>query len=113
MANKVGKHIRNICATLEEHGPMGSRSLCDYLVGIEPSNMGKYCSRGVGLGLLTVERGLRSRRNYSVFTVVPGWQDMADQRRTTKLPAPTPRKVSPIKTRWSGVSSIFNLGASA
>ena len=51
--------------------------------------------------------------NYSVFTVVPGWQDMADQRRTTKLPAPTPRKVSPIKTRWSGVSSIFNLGASA
>ena len=113
MARTVGTNIRNICSVLEEHGPMGSRHLCDYLVNSEASNMGKYCSRGVGLGLLTVERGLGSRSNYSVFTVVPGWQDMADQRRTTKLPAPTPRKVSPIRTKWSGVTSIFNLGASA
>lgn len=111
MANKVGKHIRNICETLEEHGPMGSRHLCDYLTGIEASNMGKYCSRGVGLGLLTVERGLRTRSNYSVFTVVPGWQEMADQRKTTKLPPPKPRKESPVNTRWSGISSIFNIGA--
>ena len=113
MANGVGKHIRNICTTLEEHGSMGSRHLCDYLTGIEASNMGKYCSRGVGLGLLTVEHGLGSRCNYSVFTVVPGWLEMADQRRTTKLPAPTPRVVTVTKTRWSGVSSIFNMGASA
>ena len=104
----IGARIRDVCAALEQYGPMGGSGLCDKINGIERSNMGKYCSRAVGLGLLTVERGLRQRTNYSVFTVVPGWRDIADKRRTTRItPVPQP----PARTRWTGISSIFNIGA--
>lgn len=110
MSRPIGERIREACQILEQHGPMGSRSICDLMDGVEPANAGKYCLRAVGLGLMTVERGRQSKYNYSVFTVVPGWRELADKRRTTKLPAPKPRK-APSQTRWAGTSSIFGMSA--
>ena len=111
MARTVGVHIRRICKMLEILGPSGGATIHDHLHGVTREQIGKYLGRAVGLGLATVERGLGSRSNYNVYTVVPGWQEMVDQRRTTKLPAPTPRKEAPAKTRWAGISSIFGMGA--
>lgn len=108
MARTVGTRIREACQILETHGPMGSRSICDLMTDVESTNAGKYCLRAVGLGLMTVERGRQSKYNYSIFTVVPNWRELADKRRTTKLPAPKPRKEP---TRWAGIGSIFQMGA--
>ena len=103
----VGNHIRNICATLEEFGPMGARELLKHYPNMDSSMTGRYCSRAVGLGLMTREPAIRGRVHYSVFAVVPDWQELAGQRRTTKLkPLPTP-----TNTRWTGVSSVFHMGA--
>ncbi len=104
----IGRRIREACALLESIGPCGATALCDHLTDVEPSNMGKYCSRAVGLGLMTVERGIHGRVKYSTFTVVPGWREIADMRRTT-APKPAQRQSSP----WLGVSSIFQMGALA
>lgn len=86
----IGQRIRQVCTALEEHGPRGARSLCDLIPGIEASNMGKYCKRDLDLGLITVERGLRQRDNYSVFTVRSDWEQVAAERasgrRTMNVP---------------------------
>lgn len=106
----IWSHIRNICAILEASGPCGARAIGAHFPDIEPSNIGKYCSRAVGLGLVTVERGRRNHKNFSIFTVVEDWKDIADKRRTTKVitvAAPLAR------TRWHGVSSVFNMGMAA
>lgn len=79
-----GKRIRQACEVLEKFGPMGASSLCDHIPDVQPSNMGKYCSRAVGLGLMTVERGLRNRSNYSIYTVVPNWKEFAEKNQTTR-----------------------------
>lgn len=105
----IGERIRSVCAALEQYGPMGVSGLCDKINGVERSNMGKYCSRAVGLGLLTVERGLSHRSNYSVYHVVPEWREFIEQRRTTRI------KVAQVpaceRTRWTGVASVFGMGA--
>ena len=105
----IGERIRSVCAALEQYGPMGVIGLCEKINGVERSNMGKYCSRAVGLGLLTVERGLRHRANYSVFVVVEGWREIAQERRTTKQKPVQHRPVAP-KGRWAGISSVFQIG---
>lgn len=105
----VGNHIRNICASIEESGPSGIKAVRERFPEIEYSNASKYCSRAVGLGLMTVERGRGSKASYCVFTVVPGWREMAEKRRTTKLPPATPRVAK--ATRWQGVNSVFSIGA--
>lgn len=101
----IGQRIRSACELLEQVGPSGANALCDHLTDVEPSNMGKYCSRAVGLGLMTVERGIRGRVQYSIFTVVPGWREIADMRRTTAF------RPSQQPSRWQGVASIFQMGA--
>ena len=101
----IGQRIRAACELLEQVGPSGANALCHHLTDVEPSNMGKYCSRAVGLGLMTVERGIRGRVQYSIFTVVPGWREIADMRRTTAV------RKSQQPSRWQGVASIFQMGA--
>lgn len=112
MSRPIGIRIMQACELLEKHGPMGATSLCDYAPDVEPGNMGKYCSRAVGLGMMTVERGLRNKSNYSVYTVVNGWREIAKERRTTKKAAVQPR-AEPVRApnRWANISSIFQMGA--
>ena len=104
----IGQRIRQVCEHLEQYGPLGTSSLRDLMPDVERSNLGKYCSRAVGLGLLTVERGLGNRTNYSVWAVVPTWRELVDQRRTTRI---KPEQAPPPSTRWTGISSVFQIGA--
>ena len=104
----IGNHIRNICAKLEEIGPAGTRELRTHFPKIEATNMSKYCSRAVGLGLMTVKLGNSKSNDFSVFSVMPDWRDLVDKRKTTKLKPPKPRPVA--QSKWQGVNSIFSMG---
>ena len=107
----IGKHIRAICATLEKLGPSTSKRVFEHIDGVGREDVGRYCSRAVGLGMVTVMRSTATPWNSSIYTVVPGWQMLADQRKTTKLKAgPKPK---PKTTKWKGVNSIFSMGAQA
>jgi hypothetical protein len=106
----VGERIRAICAFLDVEGPMGASALRVFLPDVERSNLGKYCSRGVGLGLLTVERIEGARDNRHVWTVVPEWRELIEQRRTTRI-KPITQTPPAKRTRWTGVSSVFQMGA--
>lgn len=99
----VGQHIRKICTVLEQIGPSATRALCDRIEEIEQYNMGKYCSRAVGLGLMTVERGLRGRVPFTVFAVVPGWRKIVEARE------PVNERQQLRSCNWGGVASIFQM----
>lgn len=105
----VGQRIREACAILERLGSVSASELCEHMDDIEASNMGKYCSRAVGLGLMTVKRGVDGKRPYAIFTVVPNWREVADLRRTTAGKTAQPAAFRP--SRWQGVASVFQIGA--
>ena len=108
-ARPVGRHIRNICAVLEAIGPASGRALLVHIDDIDKTNISKYCSRGVGLGLITCKVGKSRIGNANVYTVVTGWREIADKRRTTKLdPMPQPARV---RSAWQGVNSVFSIAA--
>jgi len=107
MARTVGENIRAVLELLTEHGPMTGAQIAA-MCGIDREHLGKYCSRAVGLGLATVVHGNRTRVNPSVYTAVVGWEEMADKRRTTRLPRPA-AKAQLQPTVWSGVSSVFGV----
>ena len=102
MARPTGKRIRAICELLESIGPQGISGMRSQFPDIERANLGKYCSRGVGLGLLTVETQALRRK----FTVIPEWREIADKRKTTREAVQEVAK----KSKWHGVSSVFNMG---
>ena len=101
----IGARIRQICEVLEKTGPLVTKEICARLPNIEQSNAGKYCSRAVGLGLMTVNR-VHAHRSY--YAIVDNWRELIEQRRTTK-PIKPPRPLKRI-SRWDGVSSIFQMG---
>lgn len=113
MANKVGQNIRILLALLEKHGELSGAQMCQIDSTLDREQLGKYCSRAVGLGLATVKRGNRSRSNPDVFKAVPGWLEMADQRKTTRLAPSKPKPTAPVLTTsaWSEISNIFQPGA--
>jgi hypothetical protein len=84
---------------------MGIAGLLFFMPHVKRSNLGKYCSRAVKLGLLTVDR--RQRRQ--AWTVVPNWRELIEQRRTTRI-KPIEQTPPAKQTRWNGVSSVFQMG---
>lgn len=102
----IGERIRTLCEVLDKHGPSGIVNLRDQMPDVERPNLWKYCTRAVGLGLLSVNRDT----GHSIFTVAANWRELADQRRTTKQPAPEPRRPLKRLSRWDGISSIFQMG---
>jgi hypothetical protein len=105
----IGNHIRTICEILERIGPSHAYTLLDHYAAIEYSNMSKYCSRAVGLGLMTVIRGTGKPSNRNVYTVVSNWRELIELRATTKLkPVIKPRQSK--QTKWQGVNSVFSMG---
>ena len=114
---RVGERVRQICQVLEDIGPSGRASIGDRLPDIEASNLGKYCARAVAMGLLSVEPGLGHKANYSVYSVAANWRELADKRSariTVAAGLEAQRDAAAAatpKTRWSGISSIFQLGA--
>lgn len=103
MGRKAGHRIRDICEQLEQSGPQGISDLRAAFPEVERSNLGKYCSRGIGLGLITAETYAYRR----TFTVAHDWREIADRRRTTKEAVQETAHTS----KWYGVNSIFSIGA--
>lgn len=103
MGRKAGRRIRDICEQLEQSGPQGISDLRAAFPEVERSNLGKYCSRGIGLGLITAETYAYRR----TFTVAHDWREIADRRRTTKEAVQETAHTS----KWYGVNSIFSIGA--
>ena len=95
---RVGVRIKELCAALEG---MGSATAAEIHQAAFPeldvSSVRTYCSRAVGLGFASVDRGAYPMR----FTIAEGWQ-----RFKKPQPAKQPRPVyvrpsNPLFTAWS------------
>ena len=98
---RVGKRIKQIVSIVESIGGATTRDIKDQLPD-EPTThtVGTYCSRAVGLGLMTADRsGYRI-----VFRAIDGWRD-----RARPQPRARGQKLvdSAIKTQ---PNSVFALG---
>ncbi len=91
----IGERIRALCERLELDGPQGIAELREMFPGIERSNLWKYCTRGVGLGVLTVDR----TTGRAAFSAATGWREIADRRLTTRRSAVKP--VEPVRQKPS------------
>lgn len=69
---KVGRRIPEVLAALALLGQDTSWNVAKLLPGDDPTNVGKYLSRAVGLGLATVDRGCGP----ALFACVPGWHEL-------------------------------------
>lgn len=70
MPRTVGTRIIAACSEVERRG-VCSQSDVTAVMQIEPSNVGKYLSRAVGLGLLSIDRTTRPHS----YAVIPGWRE--------------------------------------
>ena len=104
----IGERIRAICAHIERAGPMVVSDLLAVMPSEDRTNLAKYCSRAVGLGLLTVQRNTGVQKNSNLWDVNPGWRELIGQRRTTRTKLD---QVPAKRTGWGGVSSVFGMGA--
>lgn len=68
----IGAHIREIISITEQLGPCTCPQIRERLQApMELSNVWKYCSRAVGLGLLAVDRSTRMAKYWPAH----GWRD--------------------------------------
>jgi hypothetical protein len=100
MGRKVGARIREVLEAVESGATTKPQIHAKLERPIEPSNLGKYCSRAVGLRLMTVDRS----KHPMEFRVEPDWRLKANESGTNKRPA---RKQYPAPR----VNSVFALGA--
>lgn len=71
----IGAHIREIVAIAEQLGSCTCPQIRAHMQApMELSNVWKYCSRAVGLGLLAVDRSVRPTR----YRPVEGRPDMVE-----------------------------------
>lgn len=99
----AGQRIREICACLEEFGPMKAKEISQRLPHISPPNASEYCAIGVFDGYLTVEKSDKCCRP-STWTVKPNWKQLIAAHGKSK-PA-----LAEKPTRWTGVASVFQMG---
>tara|TARA_R110000868_G_C10480992_1_gene729285 strand:+ start:239 stop:574 length:336 start_codon:yes stop_codon:yes gene_type:complete len=110
---RVGARIIEVCEILEEFGPSGTGEIAQEMALTESgevSNAGKYCSRAVKMGLMTVAKSPVGY-GYNVFTVKPDWRNrIKGDNHSVKQERPNP---SPIAKpgMFSHVSSIFRVCA--
>ncbi len=95
---RVGTRIKELCAALEG---MGSATAAEIhraaFPDLDVNSVRTYCSRAVGLGFASVDRGAYPMR----FTIAEGWQ-----RVKAPKPAKQPRPVyarpsNPLFSAWS------------
>lgn len=97
---RVGTSIKELCAALEG---IDSATAAEIHQAVFPeldvNSVRTYCSRAVGLGFASVDRGTFPMR----FTIAEGWQ-----RYKTKKPQPAKqprpvyvRQANPLFTAWS------------
>lgn len=80
---RVGKHIRAVLAILDEHGPMTYRQVWGHYQRVELTNVRKYLSRAVAMGLATSSKDVKPM----VFTSAKNWHEIA----ATKKPPAKPK----------------------
>ncbi|WP_156391396.1 hypothetical protein [Acidovorax sp. Root70] len=101
----VGARIREVLEITEARGQANTTEIRLAMKGyVESANVGKYCSRAVGLGLLTADR----TQHPIVYRAVDGWREAIDARppsRRRPEPRPTPQRT------WRMANSVFALGA--
>ena len=102
----VGARIREVLEIAEARGHANTTEIRLAMKGgVESANVGKYCSRAVGLGLLTADR----TQHPIVYRVVEGWRDSVDARppsRRRPAPVAAPAPIRP----WRMVNSVFSMG---
>lgn len=97
---RVGVRIKELCAALEG---MGSATAAEIHQAAFPeldvNSVRTYCSRAVGLGFASVDRGVYPMR----FTIAEGWQRFkAPKPRPAKQPRPVyARPSNPLFSAWS------------
>jgi hypothetical protein len=69
---------------------------------VVPANVGKYCSRAVGMQLLTVDR----TKHPMEFQVVPDWREKVE-----KAKKHAPKKAKATQPAPKFINSVFALGA--
>ena len=76
MGRKVGARIIRCIEIIEQLGPSTARQVSQHIQEIDIENVHKYCSRAVGLRLLSVDRQRRPKIfrvvDKSVVNVEPG-----------------------------------------
>lgn len=103
----VGARIREVLEIAESRGEANTTVIRLAMKGdVQPTNVGKYCSRAVGLGLLTADR----EQKPIVYRPVAGWRELIDaappsRRRPAPKPQPAPQRF------WGMANSVFALGA--
>jgi hypothetical protein len=112
----IGDRIREVLTIAESMGGATAPQIRPHMEGgVEKSNAAKYCSRAVGLRLMTVDRTQRPM----VYRPVEGWRDKI-QERPVHVPRPAaPRPPAPVYTPTESVAmalrtqpnSVFALGA--
>lgn len=100
MGRKVGARIREVLEIVEAGAKTKPQIHKLLTTPMEASNLGKYCSRAVGLRLMTVDRTKWPME----FHVVPDWRLIASETGVNKRPV---RKAPQVSLR---VNSVFALG---
>ena len=103
----VGARIREVLEIAESRGEANTTVIRLAMTGtVESANVGKYCSRAVGLGLLIADRTQKP----IAYRPVPGWRVLIDAAPPSRrCPAPKPQ---PAPQRfWGMANSVFALGA--
>tara|TARA_R110000868_G_C10739092_1_gene752228 strand:- start:178 stop:513 length:336 start_codon:yes stop_codon:yes gene_type:complete len=110
---RLGARIIEVCEILEEFGPAGTGDIAQEMALTESgevSNAGKYCSRAVKMGLMTVAKSPVGY-HYNVYTVKPDWRNrIKGENHLVKQERPNPCPVEK-PGMFSYVASIFQVGA--
>lgn len=107
----IGERIREVLTIAEEMGGATATQIRPWMNGpMELSNAAKYCSRAVGLQLMTVDREAKPM----VFRPVEGWRDLIEDCHDFKVlpeePRPTAADTVAAALRTQP-NSVFALGA--
>lgn len=104
MARPIGERIKQVVTIVDEMGQATANQVLERMTGVCKHNVGKYCSRAVGLGLMTADRSAYR----VVYRVIDGWREVVAKRRPIERPAPPPMDVA--RTIQTQPNSVFALG---
>ena len=105
MARPIGERIKQVVAIVDELGQANANEVLERMAGVCKHNVGKYCSRAVGLGLMTADRSAYR----VIYRVTEGWREKLANRQPAKKPEPPVLDVA--KTIKTQPNSVFALGS--
>jgi hypothetical protein len=94
---RVGKRVIEVCTIVEKIGSSTGGVVFAWMDGSSRENAAKYCSRAVGLGLMTVDRSVRPMQ----FDVIEGWRERAQPIQRIQPYLVRPRIEAPTRSRFA------------